>query len=160
MSYQAPAANPAAKNELSSGKKSIEEKTADKSAPQPMRRPESAAALSSLLPQLEQVIPRSNAARGEKAPSGPTEAAKTEHFIVRQYAHQHAAESGTGGDSAESLFWNPLLIASADGKVPVSFDLPDSITNFRLQADANGAARLGSLRLEISTQIPLKTETK
>ncbi len=160
LSYQAAAAKPAAKNDLKSEKKSSAEKTADKPSAQPTRRSETAA-LPSLSPQLEQVVPRTNAARGEKALSGPTEPAKTEHFIVRQYAHQHAAaESGARGDFAESLFWNPLLIAAPDGKVPVSFDLPDSIASFRLQADANGAARLGSLRMEISTEIPLENETK
>ncbi|MGA2061875.1 MAG: MG2 domain-containing protein [Thermoguttaceae bacterium] len=170
LSYQAPTAKPAAKNDLKSGKKSNEEKTADNTAAQrvplaqpvpPPRRSETAAALSSPSPQLEQVVPRSNSARGEKTVSGPTEPAKTEHFIVRQYAHQHvAAQPGARDDTAESLFWNPLLIAGADGKLPVSFDLPDSITSFRLQADANGAARIGSLRMEISTQIPVENNTK
>jgi uncharacterized protein YfaS (alpha-2-macroglobulin family) len=107
------------------------------------------------------VIPRTNSARGEKTVSGPTEPAKTEHFFVRQYAHRHVAgQPGAKDDFAESLFWNPLLIAGADGKVPVIFDLPDSIAAFRLQADANGAAHIGSLRMEISTEIPLEKETK
>ncbi len=165
LSYQAPTAKPAAKNDLKTGKKPSEEKTAAQSVPlaqpvPPPRRLETAA-LSSPSPQLEQVIPRSNSARGEKTVSGPTEPAKTEHFIVRQYAHQHVAgQTGAREDYAESLFWNPLLIAGADGKVPVSFDLPDSIAVFRLQADANGAARIGSLRMEISTENPTENDAK
>ena len=120
----------------------------------------SAAALPGLYPQLEPVVPRTSAARGEKVPSSPAETAKPGHFIVRQYAHQRAAEGGAGGDFAESLFWNPLLIAGPDGKAPLSFDLPDSVAKFRLQADANGAARLGSLRTELSTEIPAANEKK
>jgi hypothetical protein len=169
LSYQAPAAKSPAKNDLKTGKMSSEEKTSAQPVPlakpvppaaQPSRRSESAA-LSSPSPQLEQVVPRTNSARGEKAVSGPTEPAKTEHFIVRQYAHQHvAAQPGARDDYAESLFWNPLLIAGPDGKVPVSFDLPDSVATFRLEADANGAARIGSLRMDISAEIPLENEAK
>jgi MG2 domain len=181
LSYQAPTAKPAAKNDLQTEKKPGEEKIVDKTAaqrvplaqplpqsqPVPLappvptsHRPETGG-LSSSWPQLEQVIPRTNSARGEKTVSSPTESEKSEHFIVRQYAHQHVAgQGGARDDSAESLFWNPLLIAGADGKVPVSFDLPDSIAVFRLQADAGGAARIGSLRKSISTEIPVENDTE
>ncbi len=126
----------------------------------PLAQPALPGALPSLSPQLELVVPRAGAARGESPLTGPAEAEKPGHFVVRQYAHRHVAEGGAGGDFAESLFWNPLLIAGADGKVEVSFDLPDSIAKFRLQADASGAARLGSLRMDISTESPSEQETK
>jgi uncharacterized membrane protein len=161
LPYQAPAAKSAAENDDHSGKKSSEEKTADKTRPQPNRRSEGAAALPGQGPQLEQVIPKTNPPRGEKAISGPIVPAKTEHFLIRQYAHRHvAAQAGARGDFAETLFWNPLLIAGADGKVPLSFDLPDSIAAFRIQADAHGAARIGSLRVEISTRKQSNVEAK
>jgi hypothetical protein len=161
LPYQAPAAKGAAENDDHSGKKSSAEKTADKTQPLSNRRAEGAAALLGQGPQLEQVIPRANPPRGEKAISGPTVPAKTEHFFIRQYAHRRiAAEAGAQGDFTESLFWNPLMIAGADGKVPLSFDLPDSTAIFRIQADAHGAARIGSLRVEISTQKRSNNEGK
>jgi hypothetical protein len=154
LPYQVPAAVSTAKNDIESQIKSTEDKTADKSTPpQTNRRSESPAALTGQSPQLEQVIARPNSPHGEKPVSGPIAPAKTERFVVRQYAHQHVAaqSGGQGGDLAETLFWNPLLIATPDGKVPLSFDLPDSLTTFRLQADAHGAGRIGSCRLDISS---------
>lgn len=82
-------------------------------------------------------------------------------FTVRQYAHEHVAgEPGVRSDFAETLYWNPLLIAGADGKAPVSFDLSDSVTTFRLLADAHGAGRIGSGRAEIVSRIPFNLEPK
>ena len=154
LPYQVPAAVSTVKNVIESQKKSTEEKSADKSTPQQTnRRSESPAALPGQPPQLEQVISRTSSLHAEKPVSGPIAPAKTESFVVRQYAHQHVAgQTGGQGDLAETLFWNPLMIATPDGKVPVSFDLPDSTATFRLQADAHGAGRIGSCRLDISTQ--------
>jgi hypothetical protein len=153
LPYQAPAAKSASESGARSGIKSGGEKTADKTRLRPDRRPEGAAALPGQGPQLEQVIPKANPSRSDKATSDPTTPAKNGHFPVRRYAHQHvAAQGGERGDLAESLFWHPLLIAGADGKVSFSFDLPDSIADFRIQADAHGAARIGSLRMDVSTR--------
>ena len=63
-------------------------------------------------------------------------------------------------DFAETLYWNPLLIAGADGKAPLSFDLSDSVTTFRLLADAHGAGRIGSGRADIISRIPFNLEPK
>ena len=52
------------------------------------------------------------------------------------------------------------MIATPDGKVPLSFDLPDSTTTFRLQADAHGAGRIGSCRLDISSQKTIECRSK
>ncbi len=74
-------------------------------------------------------------------------------FVVRQYAHEHiTGQPGVRNDFAETLFWHPLLIAGADGKVSVSFDLSDLVTTFRLSADAHGDGRIGSAQAEISTK--------
>lgn len=162
LPYHAPAAESDAKKDIEARKKPSEEKTADKSGPsQPNRRSEAASPLSAQSLQQEQVIARPNRPSGEKTISGPIAPAKTEHFIVRQYAHQNiAGQPGGQGDFAESLYWNPLLIADGDGKVSISFDLPDSITAFRLQADAHGTSRIGSARLEIPSQNSSNTEQK
>jgi alpha-2-macroglobulin-like protein len=116
-------------------------------------QPAPSAAVPGLPAQLELVVPRSGAARSERGQAGPAEGDKSGRITVRQYAHQHvASEGGVGGDFAESLFWNSLLISGADGKASLSFDLPDSIAKFRLQADASAAGRLGSMRMDISTE--------
>lgn len=82
-------------------------------------------------------------------------------FTVREYAHEHVAgEPGVRSDFAETLYWNPLLIAGTDGKTPVSFDLSDSVTTFRLLADAHGAGRIGSGRADIISRIPFNLEPK
>ena len=135
----------------------------------PLATPVPPAARPNLPAQLELVVPRvppakpvpPGAARGEKVQAGPAEGKKSGHVTVRQYAHQHVAPEGVaGGDFAESLFWNPLLIAGADGNASLSFDLPDSVAKFRLQADANGAGRLGSMRMDISTENRTENEKK
>jgi uncharacterized protein YfaS (alpha-2-macroglobulin family)/uncharacterized membrane protein len=82
-------------------------------------------------------------------------------FPVREYAHEHVAgKPGVRSDFAETLYWNPLLIAGADGKTPIAFDLSDSVTTFRLRADAHGAGRIGSGRADIISRIPFNLEPK
>ncbi len=97
-------------------------------------------------------------------------------FTVRQYAHTHrAGPPGVRTDFAETLFWHPLLIADADGTAKVNFELSDSITTFRLKADAHvstaqGATgqgttgssfgRLGTGTAEIVSRIPFNMEPK
>ncbi len=44
----------------------------------------------------------------------------------------------------ETSFWHPMLLAGEDGKAHISFDLPDSISTFRIRVDAHGAGRIGS----------------
>ncbi len=153
LPYNVSTSESAAKNSPQTPKKPTEDKTGNKPAPTQTNRHLEIPALPAQAAQFEQVIARPGNPRGEKATPGPVTQGKTEHFFVRQYAHQHTAgQSGARGDFAESLFWNPLLIAGPDGKASVSFDLPDSTAVFRLSADAHGDARIGSTRLEISTQ--------
>jgi hypothetical protein len=89
------------------------------------------------------------------------EIAQLPRFTVRQYAHEHiAAQPGVRSDFAETLYWNPLLIADADGRANVDFALSDSVTTFRLRADAHGAGRIGSGRADIVSRIPFNLEPK
>jgi len=57
-------------------------------------------------------------------------------------------------DFTETLYWNPLLIADADGRASIHFSLSDAVTAFRLTADAHGSGRLGTGRAEIVSRIP------
>ncbi len=81
-------------------------------------------------------------------------------FTVREYAHKHQpGKPGVRSDFAETLYWNPLLIAK-DGKATVKFDLSDSVTTFRVLADAHGDGRIGSGRGKIASRIPFSLEPK
>ncbi|HJT32863.1 MAG TPA: MG2 domain-containing protein [Pirellulales bacterium] len=90
--------------------------------------------------------------------------AKKRPFVpmpVRQYAHVHrAGPPGVRSDFAETLFWNPLLIADAQGQATLEFELSDAVTTFRVSADAHGEGRLGSGGGEIVSRIPFNLSPK
>ncbi|MBN2579223.1 MAG: hypothetical protein JXB10_09550 [Pirellulales bacterium] len=82
-------------------------------------------------------------------------------YIVRQYAHEHQpSKDGVRSDFAETLYWNPLLVADAEGNAEIKFDLSDAVTAFRLRADAHGAGRIGSGQAEIVSRLPFNLEPK
>ncbi len=69
---------------------------------------------------------------------------------VRPYAHQHVAgKPGSRDDVAQTLFWNPLLIAGPDGKASIRFELSDVPTTYHVLIDADGDGRLGAGQAEI-----------
>lgn len=74
-----------------------------------------------------------------------------------------AAEEKTGEPQPETkqakaepkrstLLWAPLLVADADGKASVSFELPKTPSKIRVTVNAQGAGRLGSGQFEIVTR--------
>lgn len=80
---------------------------------------------------------------------------------VRQYAHVHRAGApGVRSDFAETLYWNPLLLADAQGRATLEFELSDAVTTFRVSADAHGEGRLGSGGGEIVSRIPFNLTPK
>jgi hypothetical protein len=88
-------------------------------------------------------------------------------FPIRQYAHKRApAKAGPDGqpgpreDFTETVYWHPLLVADASGRATLEFDLCDSVTMFRVRADAHGAARIGGGEGEIVSRIPFSLEPK
>ncbi|NQU22661.1 MAG: hypothetical protein HQ567_15400, partial [Candidatus Nealsonbacteria bacterium] len=91
------------------------------------------------------------------------EALERHRFVVREYAHRHeylADEPDTRVDFAETLYWHPSLVADNNGMARISFELSDSVTMFRLQADAHGQQRIGSGGGEIVSKIPFSLEPK
>jgi len=92
------------------------------------------------------------------------ESAKTAElgrFVVRQYAHQHAAGSSPSrSDFAETLFWHPLLLADATGRASLKFELPDSAAAFRVRVDAHADGRIGSGGCKIVSRLPLSLTVK
>jgi len=82
-------------------------------------------------------------------------------FTVRTYAHAHTpGPPGVRTDFAETLFWNPLLVADENGRATIHFDLSDSVTTFRLAADAHGDGRIGTGQGEIISRIPFSLQPK
>lgn len=82
---------------------------------------------------------------------------------IRVYAHKARADRQPGErvDFTETLFWHAGVKTSADGEANVSFDLSDSVTSFKVSADAfdsNGA--LGSATSQIESVKPFYIEPK
>ncbi|MBI3725961.1 hypothetical protein HY251_18695 [bacterium] len=72
------------------------------------------------------------------------ELAYVEIPVVREYAHRATAPLEDGRtDFTETVYWNAGLTTNEKGEATVSFDLSDSVTTFRLRADA--VSRDGSL---------------
>lgn len=63
-----------------------------------------------------------------------------------------SAPARVRSDFRETVYANPWLVTDATGRATVSFPLADSITTWRLSADAHtGDGRLGSARLGVRT---------
>jgi hypothetical protein len=83
-------------------------------------------------------------------------------FPVREYAHQHvAAKDGLRSDFAETVYWHPMLVTDENGRANVKFDLADSVTSYRVLAEAHdGAGRIGTGNGEILSRLPFTVEPK
>ena len=83
-------------------------------------------------------------------------------FPIRQYAHIHRpSEDDTRRDFTETLYWNPVMVTDSRGTATVRFDLPDSLTMFRVQIDGHTSdGRLGSGGGSLKTAIPIEVEPK
>jgi len=88
-------------------------------------------------------------------------------FTIREYSHEHLdGEPGVRTDFTETLFWHPLLVADEEGKAQIKFELSDSVTTFRVLADAQANDAVGALgRIglgsgDIISRIPFSLEPK
>jgi len=94
----------------------------------------------------------------------PRPAPAPRYVLVREYAHtvRPNRKPNDRVDFTETLYWNAGLRTNPrDGKVTVEFDLSDSVTSFRILADAfgnNGA--LGASRSDINSVEPFYAEPK
>lgn len=83
----------------------------------------------------------------------------------RSYGEKGEARGGGGGaglagvdlrsDFRPTAYWNPSVMAGADGRAAVAFKLPDSLTRFRLMAVANADKRFGSGETAVTVSKPL-----
>jgi hypothetical protein len=70
-------------------------------------------------------------------PSSGTRPSPARSASTGEYRHQH--KPGQRDDSAQTLYWNPRLIAGPDGRAKIEFDLSDATTTFRIHIDAHAA---------------------
>ena len=64
------------------------------------------------------------------------------------YVHKQAQP----GDSPQTVYWNPRLIAGPDGRAKIEFDLSDATTTFRIRIDAHSAGgRLAAAEDELKS---------
>jgi uncharacterized protein YfaS (alpha-2-macroglobulin family) len=82
---------------------------------------------------------------------------------VREYAHTLRPDwtEGSRIDFSETVYWNAGVRTDASGLATVSFSLSDSVTSFRVLADAfNQDGALGSGMSEIESVQPFSIEPK
>lgn len=91
--------------------------------------------------------------RGMTAQAATAELIKQLQFPVREYAHQRQIpDEEVGGDYQETIFWHPLLETNEEGFVTIEFELPDSLTTFRIHVDGHTFdGRIGSFADEFIT---------
>jgi hypothetical protein len=70
-------------------------------------------------------------------------------FTYRRVAGSPAASPDQKSAKVEMLYWNPLVIAGPDGRVQISFDLPEADAAFDVLADAHSDGRVGDGRVEV-----------
>ncbi len=88
---------------------------------------------------------------------------RDDFVAVRVYAHEVRAgrQAGERVDFTETLFWHAGLKTDAKGEATVEFGLNDSVTSFKVQADAFSAAgALGAGSVKIESVEPFYLEPK
>ncbi|QDU96503.1 MG2 domain-containing protein [Lignipirellula cremea] len=88
---------------------------------------------------------------------------RNDFVAVREFAHvvRPGRKAGERTDFAETLFWHAGVKTDEHGKATISFDLNDSVTSFRVAADAFSAdGALGAGTLQIESVEPFYLEPK
>jgi uncharacterized protein YfaS (alpha-2-macroglobulin family) len=84
-------------------------------------------------------------------------------IYVREYAHDQPEGKpfGTRSDFTETVYWSAATKTGEDGTATVSFDLSDSVTSFRVKADAfTSSGALGASSKLIESVRPFYVEPK
>jgi hypothetical protein len=106
--------------------------------------------------QLDEALGRANSRMAAKALMGPRRdelAIRNDLVAVRVYAHQVRPNRRPNErvDFTETLFWHAGLKTDSQGHATAEFGLNDSVTSFRVAADAfaaGGALGEGTIRIE------------
>lgn len=96
-------------------------------------------------------------------PFGDAHSIGNDFTVIRVYAHQVRSQRQPGErvDFTETLYWNAGLKTDNNGQATIEFGLNDSVTSFRLSADAfSSAGGLGSSSLSIESVEPFYLEPK
>jgi hypothetical protein len=65
---------------------------------------------------------------------------------------RHVRKPGDRDDSAQTVYWNPRLIAGSDGRAKIEFDLSGTKTTFRLRINAQAAGgRLAAAEYDLQS---------
>ncbi|HET9942038.1 MAG TPA: carboxypeptidase regulatory-like domain-containing protein, partial [Terriglobia bacterium] len=84
--------------------------------------------------------------------------------VTREYAHSRRANwtEGSRSDFSETVYWNAgIRTDESTGVATVSFDLSDSVTSFRVMADAfTQDGTLGSITSHVESVKPFSIEPK
>jgi uncharacterized protein YfaS (alpha-2-macroglobulin family) len=91
------------------------------------------------------------------------EQAQNNLIVVREYAHQVRPDRKPNDrvDFAETLYWNAGVKTDANGAASVAFALNDSVTTFRVFADAfGGDGALGAGAAAVESRQPFYAEAK
>jgi len=89
-------------------------------------------------------------------------AVRNDFVAVRIYAHKVRSNrvQGERTDFTETLYWHAGIKTDEQGKATVEFGLNDSVTSFRVFADAFADGALGSHSLQIDSVEPFYLEPK
>ncbi|MCY3018977.1 MAG: MG2 domain-containing protein [Planctomycetota bacterium] len=142
----APPAPPAVERQL---------KAKDAEEPMPVERPKLQAAMEAA----EQKADR----RAVFAGKAMKRLERQDFVVVREFAHQVRPNRKPTDrvDFAETLYWNAGVKTNAQGEATVSFGLNDSVTTFRVFADAfGGDGALGAANIGIESVQPFYVEPK
>jgi hypothetical protein len=72
---------------------------------------------------------------------------------VRRFAYFSSDKrGGVAGDFPETVYWNPLLVTDEMGQATVEFDVPDTVTRFRILAEGHVDGRLGDSEQILTTR--------
>lgn len=78
------------------------------------------------------------------------------HF--REYAYRRIDPTPTRTDFPKTIYWNPFLETDADGLTSIQFQLPDTVTSYRVRTIAHAPGRLGGGIEYIHAELPFSVE--
>jgi len=80
---------------------------------------------------------------------------------IPAFAYKHETGGGqTRSSFTETLFWQPFLLTDDKGEVTVEFDVNDSVTTWKVYADAFTRGRVGQAESEFQVELPFHMDFK
>ncbi|MHC4816032.1 MAG: alpha-2-macroglobulin family protein, partial [Planctomycetota bacterium] len=76
------------------------------------------------------------------------------------FAYQHKTDGQTRSSFTETLLWHPFLLTDDKGQATVEFDVNDSVTTWKVYADAFTRGRVGQAEAEFQVELPFHMDVK